>query len=70
MVYGKPDITQVLRTASVILGRRNMIVSSGSDSMKAAVSQVASKLQARVFNSDANHQGVEEVYLHTESFGW
>lgn len=70
VVYGKPDITQVLRTASVILGRRNMIVSSGSDSMKAAVSQVASKLQARVFNSDANHQGVEEVYLHTESFGW
>lgn len=68
--FGKPDVTNILRGATASLGRRNMIVSSGSDSMKKAVSQVASKLQARVFNADANKQGVEEVYLHTENFGW
>lgn len=70
IIYRKPQMKEVLRSATEQLGRRNMIVSSGSSSMKADVRNVSAKLQARVFNADSNHQGVEEVYLHTETFGW
>lgn len=49
---------------------RNMIVCSGSDSMKREVSQTVSELQALVFNNDRYTSNVEEIYLHTESFSW
>lgn len=70
VIYMRPDIKSVIKAATLLLGKRTMIVSSGSDSMKRTVSRVASSLQARIFNGDVNNQGIEEVYLHTESFGW
>ncbi|KAK6455909.1 ferric reductase transmembrane component 7 [Scheffersomyces xylosifermentans] len=66
----KPSINRVLGDMRHTLGRRNMIVSSGSESMKAQVSTVASHFQALIFNNDLNNSCIEEIYLHTETFGW
>ncbi|ODV81294.1 uncharacterized protein CANTADRAFT_25485 [Suhomyces tanzawaensis NRRL Y-17324] len=66
----KPDLRSVLNGLKVSFARRNMIVSSGSDSMRLAISSEVSKLQALVFNNDLNLNSIEEVFLHSESFGW
>lgn len=68
--YFKPDVKIIMRELYPTLKRRNMIVSSGSGSMKSTVSQFASSFQTKIFNSDLRNEYVEEVYLHTESFGW
>lgn len=70
VIYMRPDIKAVIKAATLLLGKRTMLVSSGSNSMKRTVSRMASSLQTRIFNGDVNNQGIEEVYLHTESFGW
>ncbi|KAK6462853.1 ferric reductase transmembrane component 7 [Scheffersomyces coipomensis] len=66
----KPSITRLVEDLKGSLSRRNFIVSSGSESMKAQVSAAVSNLQALIFNNDYNHSYIEEIYLHTESFGW
>lgn len=66
----RPDVSVLLAKLQTTFGRRNMIVSSGSDSMKVEISNKVSELQSLVFNGDIRGGHVEEVYLHTESFGW
>ncbi|CUM56727.1 uncharacterized protein AC631_04133 [Debaryomyces fabryi] len=68
--YFKPYIPDILFNLSRTLGRRNMVVCSGSDSTKNETSRTISSLQALIFNNDINNLGIEEIYLHTESFGW
>ncbi|KAG8202181.1 putative ferric reductase transmembrane component, partial [Candida africana] len=68
--YGKPSVTSILKLMAGSLAARNMIVCSGSDSLKREVSSIVSELQSLVFNNDLVRSNVEEIYLHTESFGW
>lgn len=67
VIYQKPNFSYIVSTFKYSLGRRNFFVSSGSDSMKIAVSSGVSDLQPFVFNGNTH---VQEVFLHTESFGW
>ncbi|RLV92801.1 Ferric/cupric reductase transmembrane component 7 [Spathaspora sp. JA1] len=66
--YKKPSISRIV--SNLKLSRRNIIVSSGSASMKKEISSATSKLQSLIFNNDIHNSHVEEIYLHTESFGW
>ncbi|SGZ50201.1 CIC11C00000004282 [Sungouiella intermedia] len=66
--YGKPNILEVGH--SFQLSRRNLIVSSGSESMRRTVNELASELQTAVISAGANSPYVEEVCLHSETFGW
>ena len=68
--FGKPSVSAILKSMIGGFSNRNMIVCSGSDSMKREVSQTVSELQALVFNNDRYTSNVEEIYLHTESFSW
>ncbi|KAL6451535.1 FRE7 Ferric/cupric reductase transmembrane component 7 [Candida maltosa Xu316] len=68
--YGKPSVSRLLKSLTSSFLVRNMVVSSGSDSLKREVSSTVSELQALVFNNDLRGSNVEEIYLHTESFGW
>ncbi|KAG7664394.1 FRE7 [[Candida] subhashii] len=70
ITYKKPSIPEVITSLGHTLSRRNIFISSGSDSMKEEVSNSVSKLQSLVFNNDILASNVEEIYLHTESFGW
>lgn len=66
----RPNISLIMSNLRQTLKRRNMIISSGSQSMKMTVSSAAASYQLLVFGNDMHDQGIEEVYLHTESFGW
>lgn len=68
--FFKPDIKNILAQFKYQIGRRNFIVSSGSESMQSQVAQTCSELQSFIFNNDKNHSNVEEVFLHTEAFHW
>lgn len=68
--YGKPDIGKVAMAFKNKLVRRNLIVSSGSDSMRRAISNVAANFQTAIFESSTTTSYVEEVCLHSEAFGW
>lgn len=68
--YGKPSVSLILKSLIGGFYARNMVVCSGSDSMKREVSSTVSELQALVFNNDHYQTNVEEIYLHTESFCW
>jgi predicted ferric reductase len=68
--YFRPFIPDILFKLSRTLGRRNMVVCSGADSMKQETSRTIANLQPMIFNNDINNLRIEEIYLHTESFGW
>ncbi|CAK9441997.1 uncharacterized protein LODBEIA_P58030 [Lodderomyces beijingensis] len=68
--FERPNITKILYSMASSFSRRNMVICSGSDSMKREVSNAVSNLQTLVFNNDFRNTNVEEIYLHTESFGW
>lgn len=68
--YHKPDVKKLMAGLRLSLLRRNIIVCSGSDSMKSAISSCAAAFQTAIFNNDVHYTSVEEVYLHTETFGW
>ncbi|CAH6720944.1 ferric/cupric reductase transmembrane component 7 [[Candida] jaroonii] len=61
----KPQVSELLIGMKYSLARRNMVVSSGSNSMKFEVCNAVSSLQSLVVNDH-----IEEIFLHTESFGW
>lgn len=68
--FGKPNILEVGRRFQKSLRRRNLIVSSGSLSMRRSISSLASEFQATIFNANPTHPYVEEVCLHSEMYGW
>lgn len=70
ITYGKPDVRAILNSLTTSFAKRNIIVCSGSNSMQTQVSQTASEFQSLVFNNDLRNTNVEEIYLHTECFGW
>jgi predicted ferric reductase len=66
MINAKPDAKELVRETCDSLGQRNMYIVSGSDSMKIQVSNAIAAMQTQVFARN----GVQEIYLHSESFGW
>ncbi|EGV61574.1 Ferric reductase [Yamadazyma tenuis] len=68
--FGRPNMENLVKSFAPSLGRRNFVCSSGSDSMKFQVSSGVSALQPLIFNKDLYASEVEEIFLHTESFGW
>lgn len=68
--YGRPDVNDIMAEYRSKLLRRNLIVSSGSELMKRTVSLACARYQVDVVSPDASKRFVEEVCLHTESFGW
>lgn len=70
MTYGKPDVRSILTSLTTSFSRRNIVVCSGSNLMQTQVSQIVSELQSLIFNNDLRNTNVEEIYLHTECFGW
>lgn len=68
--YTKPNVSLIMSSLRHTLKRRNMIISSGSQSMKMTVSSAAASYQLLVFDNDLHNEEIEEVYLHSESFGW
>lgn len=70
VTYGRPDVHDIMAEYRLGLLRRNLIVSSGSDLMKRTVSQAAAEFQVDIVSTNKHQPYIEEVYLHTESFGW
>lgn len=70
LTFGKPNIVSILSSLTTSFAPRNIIVCSGSQSMQRQVSQTVSDLQSLIFNNDLRNTNVEEIYLHTECFGW
>lgn len=70
--FEKPNLSDILKDSKRFLKRKNMIVSSGSASMRREVCSGISSLQSMIFNADLAKSStpVEEIYLHTEAFGW
>jgi len=68
--YYKPSIVRLVKDLTPTLLTRNMIVSSGSDSMRRDVSSVVSNMQPLIFNNDYHQTGIDEIFLHTEAFCW
>lgn len=66
IVNAKSNVLDIIKDAGEKLQPRNVFVVSGSDSMKTQVSNSVASLQARVFDNT----NVQEIYLHSESFGW
>jgi predicted ferric reductase len=66
IVNQKPTIRAIIEKHKDTLERRNIYIVSGSDSMKVEASNVLADLQLQVLESG----NIEEIYLHTESFGW
>lgn len=61
-----PDVKEIMLSTKETLGKRNMYIVSGSDSMKTAVSDSVASFQTEVFTN----KNVKEIYLHSENFGW
>lgn len=66
LVNEKPDVKQLVKDKIDDLQQRNIFIVSGTDSMKVSVSNEIASLQKQVF---ANNN-VDEIYLHSETFGW
>lgn len=68
MLSGKPNFNSVVASLGPELGKRNIFVSCGSHSMSRTVSVSVAQLQLFVLLGGV--QNVEEVFLHSEVFGW
>lgn len=68
--YFKPDVTRLIQEYSYSLGKRNFVCCSGSDLMRFQVCSQISSLQPLIFNKDYFGGHVDEIFLHTENFGW
>lgn len=63
----KPNFKNIIENRiSQELGYTNMFVVSGSDSIKTLASTSVANLQHHVFKSTK----VDEIYMHSENFGW
>lgn len=64
--FGRPPLKKALRTWSEGFGKRACIYVCGPPGMKVDVANAAAKMQTDIWGGGER----EEVYLHTESFGW
>jgi len=62
--YGKPNIPSIVSPMRNALLRRNLMVCSGSDSLKREICSLAAEFQTAVFSN----LHVEEVCLYTETY--
>lgn len=64
--FGRPPLREALRQWSEGFGKRACIYVCGPSQMKVDVANAVAEMQDDIWISDER----EEVYLHTESFGW
>lgn len=64
--FGRPPLREALRQWSEGFGKRACVYVCGPPGMKVDVANAVAEMQADIWLSDER----EEVYLHTESFGW
>ncbi|CAN6673022.1 ferric/cupric reductase transmembrane component 7 [Trichomonascus vanleenenianus] len=71
-IQGRPNIEQVMTEFASTFGPRAVVISSGCEAVRSRVSNATANLQMNVVARRANAAGVvpEEIYLHTETFGW
>lgn len=69
---GRPNINQTVREWSSEFASRTAIISSGSQNVSVEIANEVANLQKLVFLGKRNAEGVKynEIYLHTETFGW
>lgn len=65
----KPRIDEIIWDLLPTLERRNMFIACGNPSMMRVVGNAVAKMQSLVFNC-TSLKNMEELYLHTERFGW
>uniref|UniRef100_A0A060T4X6 ferric-chelate reductase (NADPH) n=1 Tax=Blastobotrys adeninivorans TaxID=409370 RepID=A0A060T4X6_BLAAD len=63
--HGRPDIRTLLNEWSNTFSNRTIVVSAGIEGVRNAVSWAVANLQTKVLSGKA-----DEIYLHTEDFGW
>lgn len=68
VIFLKPDFNSIVSRMGLDLGVRNMFVCSGSHSMYRSVTEAVAQLQLYVLRNDQSR--VQEVFLHSETFGW
>lgn len=68
--YKRLNVEYLMRSLELKLLRRNLVVTSGSPSMRKAVNEVMSNFQASVISEAGTGYSFEEVYLHNEAFSW
>jgi len=66
--FGRPRLREGIRPWAEGFGRRTCIYVCGPESMKIDVSNAVAGLQHDIWRRE--NQDREEVYLHTETFGW
>ncbi|KAF8424206.1 ferric reductase like transmembrane component-domain-containing protein [Tirmania nivea] len=66
--FGRPRLREGIRPWAEGFGRRTCIYVCGPESMKIDVSNAVARLQHDIWRRE--NQDREEVYLHTETFGW
>lgn len=64
--FGRPPLREALRQWSEGFGKRACIYVCGPAQMKVDVANAVAEMQDDIWISEER----EEVYLHTESFGW
>lgn len=67
IVNQKPNIKSLVEKSRDSLQSKNIFILSGSDSMKVQASNAIASLQSEIFSKKRN---VNEIYLHSETFGW
>jgi ferric-chelate reductase len=67
IINEKPNVKILISETVPKLDEKNIFIISGSDSMKIQASNSIANLQKEVLKSNSK---VNEIYLHTESFGW
>lgn len=68
IVQGRPHLERVLQALELSLRRRNAVVCCGSASMAEEVCNAVARMQLHVISLRSSY--VEEVYLHSETYGW
>ncbi|CAN6623136.1 ferric/cupric reductase transmembrane component 7 [Trichomonascus vanleenenianus] len=71
-IQGRPNIEEIMSQFSSTFGPRTVVISSGCDAVRSRVANATADLQMNVVAGRKNAAGVapEEIYLHTETFGW
>lgn len=70
IIFQRPDMNTFMAELEPYLHGRNLFVSSGSDLLKRTVARSCAGFQRNIILGNMSLLFVEEVYLHTECFGW
>lgn len=69
---GRPNLRELLNNWSLEFGQRTSIISCGHQASSVEIANAVADLQKLIFSGKKNNFGAtyEEIYLHSEVFGW